>query len=443
MCLALPARGESAPLPQPGRPAPAQTAAAAPAEDIDARRDRTPGRLLAFDLAAVNLHAEPERPGASAEGPPEPRWLAPGDFHPRGLPVDVVRQGRDGVRNSGERRAGRLRLPRALDAPLREVRGRLRTATSGVDRIAPSLRRVVGHGDRQYRDLVEHASDMVFTLDRGGRIVSVNAAGPRLTGFSREELRGRCLCELAAAEDAARVCTALRCITAAEPFAVFDASIATRHRGRLTLEVHAWLLRRPGRAAAIQGIARDVTERRFREAQYRHAALYDALTGLPNRLLLYDRLQQSLAAATRGQQQLALLLLDLDRFKAVNDAHGHLAGDQLLQQVGWRLGCALRGSDTVARLGGDEFAVLLPATSYAGAAVAGARLLRAFDTPFVIDGRLVAIGASAGVAVFPLHGVVADALLRCADRAMYRAKRAGGGLVIYQAAAATAATAGA
>ena len=117
---------------------------------------------------------------------------------------------------------------------------------------------------------------------------------------------------------------------------------------------------------AIQAVLRDVTERKRAEAALAHQALHDALTGLPNRVLLLDRLQQAIAAAQRDGTSLGLLLMDLDRFKEVNDTLGHHAGDLLLQQVGTRLRGALRPADTIARLGGDEFAIILPATDVAG-----------------------------------------------------------------------------
>ena len=130
----------------------------------------------------------------------------------------------------------------------------------------------------------------------------------------------------------------------------------------------------------------ETTERKRVEAALRTQALYDGLTGLPNRVLLLDRLQQSILAARRSNQPLALFIMDLDRFKEVNDTLGHHAGDLLLQQVGARLNGLLRASDTVARLGGDEFAVLLPIAYQHGAALAARRIVRALEQPFVCSG---------------------------------------------------------
>ena len=156
-------------------------------------------------------------------------------------------------------------------------------------------------------------------------------------------------------------------------------------------------------------------------------ALSDGLTRLPNRVLLRQRLEQAIQADT----PLALLVIDLDRFKEVNDTLGHSTGDLLLQQLGPRFGAELRESDTLARLGGDEFAVLLPDTDTHEAQSVSERLLRALERPFDLDGAGVEVGGSIGVAVYPDHGADADTLLRRADVAMYLAKETRSGVAVY------------
>jgi diguanylate cyclase (GGDEF)-like protein len=183
---------------------------------------------------------------------------------------------------------------------------------------------------------------------------------------------------------------------------------------------------------AIQAVLRDVTERKRAEAALAHQATHDALTGLPNRVLLLDRLEQALTLARREGSAVSLLLMDLDRFKEVNDTLGHHAGDLLLQQVGKRLRGALRQSDTIARLGGDEFAVILPGTSSASVVSIVENLLARLHSPFAIEQQPVVIGASIGVAVSPEHGDDADTLMRRADVAMYVAKRNGSGVAVYR-----------
>ena len=176
---------------------------------------------------------------------------------------------------------------------------------------------------------------------------------------------------------------------------------------------------------------RDITDRKRAEANLQHQALHDALTGFPNRVLLYDRLRQALLIATREGGSAALLMLDLDRFKEVNDTFGHQAGDRLLQQVALRFQSVLRESDTVARLGGDEFAVLLPNADTTAAGRCAQNLLDVTDAPFTLEGQVLSIGTSIGIALFPSHGDDASTLLRRADVAMYVAKRSGTKYAFY------------
>lgn len=172
-------------------------------------------------------------------------------------------------------------------------------------------------------------------------------------------------------------------------------------------------------------------ERRRAEETIQHLAYYDALTDLPNRALLYDRLQQAILAGHREEKPFALLLLDLDRFKEINDTMGHGRGDLLLQQVATRLRDALRKSDTMARLGGDEFAAVLPNTKMDGATLIARKILEAFNCPFIMDDLSLEIGVSIGIAVFPEHGADADTLMRRADVAMYVSKQTESGYAVY------------
>ncbi|HEY9106714.1 MAG TPA: diguanylate cyclase, partial [Roseateles sp.] len=171
----------------------------------------------------------------------------------------------------------------------------------------------------------------------------------------------------------------------------------------------------------------DITQSKAHEARMEHAALHDALTGLPNRLLLGDRLRQAIQGAERSGHVFALAYLDLNGFKQINDNHGHDAGDEVLKAVAARLQGGLRGSDTVARLGGDEFVVLLsPAQASTEARPVLSRLLDALSQPITLaSGAQVAVGSSLGLAHYPIDGRTADALMRHADEAMFANKRAG------------------
>lgn len=164
-----------------------------------------------------------------------------------------------------------------------------------------------------------------------------------------------------------------------------------------------------------------------------YLALYDQLTGLPNRSLIQDRLQQALRMAQRAQQSLAVMLIDLDLFKQVNDTLGHEAGDQLLKEVGRRFSSQLRHSDTVGRLGGDEFAVIAPSADTEAATSLARNLLAALEPEFEVNGTRFSVAASIGIAVYPTHGNDVSGLFRHADAAMYIAKRTRFGYSIYDA----------
>jgi diguanylate cyclase (GGDEF)-like protein len=172
-------------------------------------------------------------------------------------------------------------------------------------------------------------------------------------------------------------------------------------------------------------------ERRNAEARVEYLAYCDPLTELPNRTLLQDRLQQAIVTANRDGEPLAVLMMDLDRFKEVNDTLGHYTGDLLLHQVGRRMLGVLRESDTAARFGGDEFAIVLPATGVEGATIAARKIQKAIEVPFVLEGFELDVRASIGIALAGSHGSTADDLLRQADVAMYLAKDANSGYAVY------------
>jgi diguanylate cyclase (GGDEF)-like protein len=169
-----------------------------------------------------------------------------------------------------------------------------------------------------------------------------------------------------------------------------------------------------------------LVKRKLSQEQLVTMAHFDGLTGLPNRTLFFDRLHQALHLATRYDRLCALLYIDLDGFKAVNDSLGHAAGDELLIAAGEKMKDCCRASDTVARLGGDEFIILLSEVAGKnGAEVLAQQILKAFEVPFMLKKGEVVVGASIGISVFPTHGTSSDQLLKSADRAMYQAKEQG------------------
>jgi diguanylate cyclase (GGDEF)-like protein/PAS domain S-box-containing protein len=178
------------------------------------------------------------------------------------------------------------------------------------------------------------------------------------------------------------------------------------------------------------GVDRDISERRQAEEMLRHNALHDPLTELPHRGLFHDRLERALLTARRSQTPMALLFIDLDGFKAVNDTHGHAVGDAVLHQVAQRLLSVVRATDTVARVGGDEFAIVLPGEGLSGAVEVADKVLHAVAQPYAHGLGPIAIGASIGIAIHPEGGEESEILLQSADDAMYVAKRSHRGYAI-------------
>ena len=181
-----------------------------------------------------------------------------------------------------------------------------------------------------------------------------------------------------------------------------------------------------GKVYGAVGAFIDITARRGMEEQIRRMAHFDALTNLPNRILLMDRLDQALAISQRNQTKTGVIFMDLDNFKSINDSLGHHVGDMLLQQVAERIKAALREVDTVSRLGGDEFVVVLPELRHTeDADVIAQKLLRALSEELIVSGEKVRCTPSMGVSIYPDHGTDASTLIRMADKAMYHAKQDG------------------
>ena len=189
-----------------------------------------------------------------------------------------------------------------------------------------------------------------------------------------------------------------------------------------------------GTPMRMVGTFSDISDRKAKDEIIAHQSQHDSLTGLPNRLLLSDRLNQALTRARRESTKLALVYFDLDKFKPVNDTYGHEVGDNLLKAVAGRLRERLRGVDSIARVGGDEFVLLLPdVREEADAVIVASIILDLLNTPFEVDGFLLQISSSIGIATYPTDGEDEASLLRCADRAMYQAKAGGRNQIrIYQ-----------
>jgi diguanylate cyclase (GGDEF)-like protein/PAS domain S-box-containing protein len=394
--------------------------------------------------------------------------------------------------------------------------------------------------EERYRELFENANDIVYTHDLSGVVTSMNIAGERVSGYSRDEIIGTHIQNLLVPEHRERAAEAMEKKLRGEVTATFyEVEMRNKDGRRIPLELSTRLIYRDGKAVGVQGIGRDVAERKASEARYRllfernlagvyrstpegtildcndacarlfgydsreeflganandcyfddrererivqmlreqrqstnlelrlrrrdgttvwvlenvtlrdedvmegtiiditdrkHAqeqveyqAYHDSLTGLPNRLLFRDRISVALAHAKRTGRLSAVMFLDLDQFKLVNDTLGHTVGDRLLQAIGARLVNCVRAEDTVARMGGDEFTVLLAdVADRRGAALVAQKVLEAVRHPVTIDEHELFVTTSIGISVFPDEGTDAESLLKNADRAMYRAKEVG------------------
>lgn len=278
-----------------------------------------------------------------------------------------------------------------------------------------------------YESLVESTDDAIITKTLGGIVLSWNPGAQRIFGFSAAEMIGEPITKLIPVERVHEEETILQRIAAGERVEHFETVRVHRDGHLVNVSVTiSPLCDGAGRIVGASKIARDIGER-IRAAQtiWRQAN-QDALTGLPNRHAFGQRLRLDVQRAQRDRIAFALLYVDLDHFKAVNDSMGHEAGDALLGLVSERMRSVLRASDVLARLGGDEFSALLPATADSQTARrVGAKLLDALAAPFEIQGHAVHISASVGFSVFPHDAAGPEDLLRCADLAMYEAKHGG------------------
>jgi diguanylate cyclase (GGDEF)-like protein/PAS domain S-box-containing protein len=287
---------------------------------------------------------------------------------------------------------------------------------------------------------LDSIGDAVLSTDLDGRVTYLNLAAEKMTGWPNKAATGQPLGEVF------RIIDGGTRQTARNPLA-----LALKLNKAVGLTPDCILVRRDGHECAIEDSATPIHDRAgrlvgavivFRDVgaaletsrQMTHIALHDPLTGLPNRLLLIDRVTEAIALAERHKKPLGVLFVDVDGFKAYNDAHGHAIGDRLLRATGDRLRGMLRQSDTVCRHGGDEFVAVLSELERAEDALLVARkLLRVAAEPNRIDSTEISLTVSIGISLYPRHGVTADALIANADAAMYVAKRAGpGGYRLFQ-----------
>lgn len=280
---------------------------------------------------------------------------------------------------------------------------------------------------RLAQSVFDVAGEGIMVTDADSRIIAVNPAFTRLTGYPQAEVLGKTPSLLASGQHSAAFYAAMwqRLLHDGH----WEGEICNHRKdGSSYVE---WLRitmvpERPGHGRRYVALFSDITERKREAEAVWHQANFDNLTGLPNRKLLEDRLKRAVAQAHRKHTTVALLFIDLDRFKPVNDRYGHAAGDELLRQVARRLEHCLRDEDTVARVGGDEFVAMLPDLRLAEAPTRAAeKIVAVLSEPFRVGEHFVEISCCVGVALFPKHADSAETLIGRADAAMYAAKEAG------------------
>lgn len=322
--------------------------------------------------------------------------------------------------------------PTAHDLDLLEDYAKLARLVIERSKMAEALQ----ESQRLYRLIAENSNDVIWVMELPGETFSyVSPSVRRLRGWNNEEVLHNSLDTVMSPSMQKRMNEKLQ-----EHIQRLSKGDLTARSVTLELELlhkdgHAVpvevvgniMLDAQGRPVQVVGSSRDITERKQAEEAIREMAFYDRLTGLPNRRLLEERMRQLIALAEREQRKMAVLFLDLDKFKQVNDLHGHEAGDWLLQRVADRMRSVLRQSDTAARVGGDEFVILLPDADTVEAAVSVAEKIRhQMELPFVMDdGVALDISSSIGVVMYPDQADNGRDLLRYGDEAMYRAKKRG------------------
>ena len=348
--------------------------------------------------------------------------------------LDRVRQGEpEQIETVRKRKDGSLIEVSISLSPLTDVNGVV-IASTGIHRDITAAKRAaqaLSASEERYRRIVETAFEGVWIIDSNSKTTFVNRRLTDMLGYASEEMLGKPVIDFMDADaQAAFVANSNRRQQAHQPEHEF------RFRRKDGSELWVLLEASPDQDAAGNylgslAMVTDVTERRRAKKALEHQALHDALTGLPNRLLLADRLAWALGSAQATQQQVAVLVLDLDHLKEVNETFGLQAGDRLLEQVGPRLQSEIRAEDIVARLGGDEFAVLLPDTNATEATTIAAQLLEALQRPFEVEGQPLDASPSIGIAIFPDDADDPATLLRRADIALFVAKKARGAVVRY------------
>jgi len=307
------------------------------------------------------------------------------------------------------------------------VRGRKYLLESFVDITERKLfEQALEENEKKYRSLFEGSRDAIYMTAANGRLMDANQAFLDLFGYSREEIvHSNAKQVYASVKDREIFKQAIR-----ERGFIIDFEIQLLKKNGTIMDCLLSVTTKKGEDGKIieyNGIVRDITAYKKAQETIHHMAYHDALTGLPNRTLFNDRLNMAIARAQRGGKKIAVMMLDIDKFKSINDKYGHETGDKLLKSVAGRIGGGLRKSDTIARMGGDEFLIIIPEMeNLADVAAVAEKILTVFQTPFDCNGFQIRSSTSIGVAMYPTDGDNGEMLIRCADIAMYSVKSKGG-----------------
>lgn len=302
-----------------------------------------------------------------------------------------------------------------------------------VRRLHGQLRKLSSHSARNddsarlKQSFLENTPDAVFVTDATRRIISVNANFSKITGYKENEIIKQQADILNPEQYDKNFFQPIASVLKSRHFWQGESAIRHRNGHNIPVWQSVSVLKDPqGNIAQSISVLRDISRQKAFEASIQFQANYDPLTRLPNRTLFYDRLNSSLKRCNRNQKKLALMLLDLDKFKWINDNLGHHAGDLLLQETAKRLQASVRNSDTVARLGGDEFSIIVPDLDKASdSEVIARKILESFKQPLFIERQEISISGSIGIALYPDDSNNSDALIKNADSAMYMAKHNG------------------
>jgi len=283
--------------------------------------------------------------------------------------------------------------------------------------------------EEKYRLIFENAIEGIFQTTKEGYFLNANPSLARMLGFSSPEEMIK-TCKDITHEiyvDPQDRQEFLKRLSKSPKLQAFETRLYRKDKDIIWVSINSRAVCDDnGDVLYYEGTIEDITERKKAEETIRRLAFHDALTGLPNRPLFNDRLMVAMSNADRNKKKVAVMLLDLDRFKQINDTLGHNIGDLLLKSVSKRLSDAIRKTDTVARMGGDEFLIIIPAISAIDyIETVAKKIIKAFHEPFLLEGHVLTVTTSIGISIYPDNGIDIDSLIKTADISMYEAKKAG------------------